>query len=144
MKIILLLLFAAPLGAQTWFTVPAQSSVNVSVTMPPGTTYQFCTTTKVCSTAITTTAVTSVVNYADGLNGRPADPAPGLNKILQVQELPTAYNVTVNDSTSKPTKITIIPVPVSTATVVGSYPATCVVYSDQSFICTATGLAVKL
>jgi hypothetical protein len=100
------LLLALTLHAQTtppipptWFTLltPAQQSLSTTVGLPAGTTYRIGDTqNNKWSAPVTTTAAVTVVDYADGQDGRPADPDPGTAKEFDIQETATPQNVTVN------------------------------------------------
>lgn len=76
------------------------------------------------------------------------DPAPNVVKTLVVQQMATAFTVTVTlDGT-----ITVVPVPALAVTSppatgptpVSTFPALCTNYSDTSFKCVATGPVVAV
>jgi hypothetical protein len=82
-----------------WFTLltPAQQSLSTNVALPAGTTYRIGDSkNNKWSAPVTTTAAVTIVDYADGLDGRPADPDPGIAKEFDIQEAATPQNITVN------------------------------------------------
>jgi hypothetical protein len=82
-----------------WFTLltPAQQSLTTTVGLPAGTTYRIGDSeNNKWSVPVTTTAAVTVVDYADGQDGRPADPDPGTPKEFDIQESATPQNVTVD------------------------------------------------
>jgi hypothetical protein len=82
-----------------WFTLltPAQQSPTTTVGLPAGTTYRIGDSqNNKWSTPVTTTAAVTIVDYADGQNGHPADPDPGTAKEFDIQEQASPQNVTVN------------------------------------------------
>src|SRR6202041_283252 len=86
-------------SAPVWFTLltPAQQSLSTTVGLPAGTTYRIGDTeNNKWSTPVTTTAAVTVVDYADGQDGRTADPDPGTAKEFDIQETATPQNVTVD------------------------------------------------
>jgi hypothetical protein len=113
----LLALATSPAFAQTnptWFTVatPDQQSPKLVVNLPAGATWRVGSTSNGrWSNPITTTAVTAIVDYADGLIGHPADPDPGVSKEFDVLEAPSAQTITLNDLSVTPAKITTIVIP---------------------------------
>jgi hypothetical protein len=98
------LLFIAPAVSHSqitpvWFTLltPAQQSPSTTVSLPAGVTYRIGDSeNNKWSAPVTTTAAVTIVDYADGLDGRPADPDPGTAKEFDIQELATPQNITVN------------------------------------------------
>jgi hypothetical protein len=99
---------------QTWFTVATanQQSPKLVVNLPAGATWRVGSTSNgKWSNPITTTAVTAIVDYADGLNGHPADPDPGVSKEFDVLETALPQSVTLNDTSVTPAKITTIVIP---------------------------------
>src|ERR1700677_3385064 len=86
-------------SAPVWFTLltPAQQSLTTTVGLPAGTTYRIGDSeNNKWSVPVTTTAAVTVVDYADGQDGRPADPDPGTAKEFDIQEQATPQNVSVN------------------------------------------------
>src|SRR6202789_4320527 len=82
-----------------WFTLltPAQQSLTTNVGLPAETTYRIGDSeNNKWSVPVTTTAAVTVVDYADGQDGRPADPDPGTPKEFDIQESATPQNVTVD------------------------------------------------
>ena len=82
-----------------WFTLltPAQQSLSTTVSLPAGVTYRIGDSeNNKWSAPVTTTAAVTIVDYADGLNGRPADPDPGTAKEFDIQEQSTPLNVSVS------------------------------------------------
>ncbi len=128
MKILLPILLATSLHAQTWYAVTTvdQQSPKVTVTMPGGTTYRIGSTTNdVWSVPITLTKTTAVVNYADGKPGHPPDPDPGFPKIMQVTVTPAVQSIVITDGRVNPSTVTTVNVPaLGTPPFVGPYTCT--------------------
>jgi hypothetical protein len=105
---------ATTVPAPVWFTVATtqQQALTLSVTLPAGTIYRIgdSKNNKWCVQPVPTASIT-IVDYADGLNGRPADCDPGTAKELDVQETPAAQSVTLTNSAVKPAAVTPITVP---------------------------------
>src|SRR6202041_1012663 len=90
---------ALPYSSPVWFTLltPAQQSLSTTVSLPAGVTYRIGdSVNNKWSAPVTTTAAVTVVDYADGLDGRPADPDPGTAKEFDIEEQATALNISVN------------------------------------------------
>jgi hypothetical protein len=82
-----------------WFTLltPAQQSLSTTVSLPAGVTYRIGdSVNNKWSAPVTTTAAVTVVDYADGLDGRPADPDPGAAKEFDIEEQATPLNISVD------------------------------------------------
>lgn len=140
---LLLLFLISPAIAQTtttttpapvWFTLltPAQQSLTATVALPVGVTYRIGDTeNNKWSAPVTTSAAVTLVDYADGLNGRPADPDPGTAKEFDVQEQATPQYITVNGQTVTVPALPPPPGPVA----VGTFTTTCTLFSDSSISC---------
>src|SRR6202453_5050942 len=90
---------ALPSSSPVWFTLltPAQQSLSTTVSLPAGVTYRIGDNENdKWSVPVTTTAAVTIVDYADGQDGRPADPDPGTAKEFDIQEQATPQNVSVN------------------------------------------------
>src|SRR5580698_3868531 len=84
-----------------WFTLltPAQQSLSTTVSLPAGVTYRIGdSVNNKWSAPVTTTAAVTVVDYADGLDGRPADPDPVTQKEFVMEEQATPLTSPLMDS----------------------------------------------
>jgi hypothetical protein len=83
---------------QTWFTVvtAAAQSQDINVDLPAGATYSFTAPNCASFVPVTVTAATTISDWDDGVDGRPADPCPGVAKELDVLRTAAAQTVAVN------------------------------------------------
>ena len=136
-------LISAPLFAQTtttpsWFTI-TQENVNVSVTLPAGTTYQMGNAASNCWAQVTVSAATTIspVSMSNQYAAQfPfADPCPGIVKELDVLETATAQTISVTNSTATPATVAMVVPSTTPATVVSATPG-------SSHTLTFTGFSV--
>lgn len=146
-----LLFVSAHAQTQIWFTVAAaaQQATTLTISLPSGATYRIGDAqNNKWSDPLTTKATTSLIDYADGVAGRPSDPDPGTPKEFDVLETALPQTVVLTDTSVQPSKMTVIPVPAlpivsmppppvttapTTPSVVAVYTCTITAYSDGSF-----------
>jgi hypothetical protein len=100
---------------QTWVTIvperTKQQAVNLTVSLPAGTTFRFVSPNGRATPAVTTPMALEVWDWDIGLDGRPLDPDPTTAKSMQVLQIPTAQSVLLIDSSVTPAKTTSVTVP---------------------------------
>jgi hypothetical protein len=108
-----ILSLASPAFSQTWLKVAGseQQALTLSVSLPAGTTYRIGDTANNKWCVATATAAVTLVDYADGLNGRLADCDSGTPKEFDVLETVSTQTVTLTDASVTPAKVTTVPVP---------------------------------
>ena len=105
------------LHGQTWFTLltPEQQSPSTTVVMPAGTVYRVGDTTHdLWSASFTAPAGgISVVDFADGQNGRMQDPDRGTSKEFDILQTATDQTVMVNGVAKTVPALTVVPPPLA-------------------------------